>query len=286
MDSAWGDLFAAAFSAAVFVKILDIIYQEFARRRTTRQTAYEFVDANLDPLLKAAGELHGKLRAMAENDFKQIHHIALDGGALENRDFASLIYLFGRFWARVEFIRHEGMSVAMGRDPRGAQLQQFFDCLESRRVRIIDRILQRAVGECFLRGRETISFVEFVETFNVADSQTRKWMMPLAQFLARMAHTSQRQRLLQYGAVVHALIDTLDPKHLVTRDRPAWPNKLTDRSWADLNYRVFGRYLAFVRRPQKYIGRPSGRPVKEKGRRCEGTLGPKPGTSVGPPLFR
>jgi hypothetical protein len=265
MESAWSELFAAALSAAVLVKVLDILYQEFQQRRTSKQIAREFVDANLDPLLKAADELTGKLRALAESDFKSIHHIELNEHVLENRDFASLMYLFGRFWARAEFIRQEGMSVAMGRDTRGAQLQHFFDCLESRRVRIIDRILQRAIGECFLKGKESITFVEFVADFSRIDSPIRRWAMPLAVFLARMAHTSQRQMLLQHGAVIHALIDTLDPKHLVTRDRPGWPNKLTERSWGDLNYRVFGRYLSFVKDREKYIGPPKKAARRKRG---------------------
>ena len=287
MEIPWSQIFAVAFSAAVIVKVLDIIYQEYARGRNTKRTARDFVDANLDPLLKAADELTGKLRALAEADFKTLHHVTVDECGFENRDFASLIYLFGCFWARIEHIRVAGMSVAMASDPRGAQLQSFFDCLELRRVRMIDRILQRAIGECFLRGENAITFVDFVLEFSNENSTTRKWAMPLALFLSRLSHTSERQLLLQYGVVIHALIDTLDSEHLVTRERPGWPNKLTDRSWADLNYRVFGLYLSFVGRREKYIGPPKrAARKKKKGRRCEATLGIAPGTSVGPPLFR
>lgn len=273
-EFAWGNILAAALSAATFVKILDILYQEYGRRRIRAQTAEEFVDQNLGPLLKAADELTGKLRALAENDFRPIHNITLDDEPLQNSDFASVIYLFGRFWAQVESFRSQGMSVATGRDDRGAKLQHFLDCLESRRVRIIDRILQRAIGEVFLDGKETITFVRFVEEFDRPDSSLRHWTMPLALFLSRLRHTSERQLLLQYGVVIHALIDALDAKHLITRDRPGWPNKLTARSWADLNYRVFGRYLAFVSSRGKYIGPP--KKAARKGRQLEGTLRPKP----------
>jgi hypothetical protein len=186
--------------------------------------------------------------------------------SLANHEFSSLLFLFGRFWAQIEIIRQDGMSVAMGRDCRGARLQSFFDCLESRRVRIVDRILQRAVGDVFLKDRKAISFVEFVAAYE-NDEDTRKWVTPLARFLSRMQHTSERQQLLQYGVVIHALIDSLDSRHLVTRERPSWPDKLSVRSWRDLNYRVFGVYLKFVSNRRKYLGRLKRRPVRRGGSR-------------------
>lgn len=251
----WGQLFVAALGGGFTVKLLDIVYQEYRQRKSQSQSVEQFVDQHLDPLLKSADELVGKLRALAESDFKSIHLVVPDENCLANYDFASLVFLFGRFWAQVEIIRQEGMSIAMARDKRGLRLQSFFDCLESRRVRIIDRILQRAAGEAFLNGKEMKTFTEFAQAFETLVA-TRRWIMPLAQFLSRTKHTTERQRLLQYGAVVHALIDTLDPKHLVTRQRPSMPNKLSHRSWADLNYRVFGVYLKFVNNRKKYIGPP------------------------------
>ncbi len=71
-----------------------------------------------------------------------------------------------------------------------------------------------------------------------------------------MEHTSDRQRLLRYGIVIHAMIDTLDPQHQVSRDRPSYPYKLSRKSWRDLRYRVFGVYLKFVQGSQKYLGPP------------------------------
>src|SRR5215813_12727708 len=104
----------------------------------------------VDPLLKSADELVGKLRPLAESDFKPTQRITPHEKGIFNHDFGSLVFLFGKFWAQVEIIRQEGMSVAMAKDERGLQLQSFFDCLESRRVQIIERILQWAAGEAFL----------------------------------------------------------------------------------------------------------------------------------------
>ncbi len=261
-DTGWFQLLTAALGGGVTVKALDILYQEFRHRSERSRSAELFVDEHLDPLLKAADELVGKLRSLAESDFRKLHNIEPSAETLESHDFSSLLFLFGRFWARIEIIRQDGLSIAMSQDERGKQLQNFLNCLESRRVRIVDRISQRAVGEIMLEGRDgnldTIAFIDFVKAFET-DTETRRWVSPLARILSRTRHTSERQRLLQYGAVVHALIDTLDPKHLVTRMRPSYPNKLTRRSWRDLKYRVFGQYLKFAQNPGKYLGPPKKR---------------------------
>lgn len=261
-EASWIQLLTAALGGGVTVKALDIVYQEFRHRAERTQSVEQFVDEHLDPLLKATDELVGKLRASAENDFRQLRDLELDSETLNSPDFASLLFLFGRFWGRVEIFRREGLSVALGQDVRGKHLQNFLDCLESRRVRIVDRISQRAVGETMVErhdGRlDSVPYVEFVRAFE-NDDAVRRWILPLARVLWRTGHTHERQRLLQYGVVLHALIDTLDPEHLVTRERPSYPNKLTRRSWRDLKYRVFGRYLPFVRNAEKYLGPPKKR---------------------------
>ena len=267
-DPTWNQLLYAAlgggFVGSAIFKILDIAYQEFVHKRSETRTATEFVDRNLDPLLKAADELTGKLRSLADNDFGLVQRAAANERALVNCEFAGLVFLFGRFWAQIEVIRKEGMSVFMAKDQRGERLQRFLDCLELRRVRILDRMQQRAVGEVFLDAVGALSFVEFVKRFE-NEPDFRNWIMPLAKFLSRTENTTERQRLLQYGAVIHAMIDSLDGAHAVTRDRPSWPNKLTRRSWRDLNYRVFGVYLPFVAGREKYLGPPKKAAPKANG---------------------
>ena len=66
-----------------------------------------------------------------------------------------------------------------------------------------------------------------------------------------MEHTADRQRLLRYGIVIHAMVDTLDPDHDITRDRPSYPHKLSKKSRRDLKYRVFHVYLKFVDKHRK-----------------------------------
>ena len=57
-----------------------------------------------------------------------------------------------------------------------------------------------------------------------------------------------------YGIIIHALIDTMDKKHLVTYQKPGWPNKLSRKSRRELKYRVFNLYLPFVEDINHYLG--------------------------------
>jgi len=233
-DTGWLQVVAAALGGGFTVKAADILYQELRHRWDRSRSAKRFVDEHLDPLLKAADELVGKLRSLAESDFGKLHNVEPSTETLNADDFGGLLFLFGRFWARIEIIRQEGLSVALSQDERGKHLLNFLDCLESRRVRIVDRISQRATGEIIVQERDgrlrTIAFIEFVKTFE-SDVYARRWVYPLARVLSRTRHTSDRQRLLLYGAVVHALIDTLDPKHLVmSRTRFPWTQNWLNRS--------------------------------------------------------
>lgn len=250
-------LFVAALGGGLTVKAVDIIYQEVTRRREKTQSATKFIDEHLDPLLKVADELVGKLHSLASEDFKTLAGRKLNLTALTDADFGSLLYLFSRFWAEIEIIRQEGLSIAISKNRRGAMLQSFLACLESRKVRIVDRISQRAIGELLIKPGtghlRTIGYVEFAQAFE-ANETTRRWFEPLATVLSRTRHSSDRQRLLQYGIIVHALIDALDPKHAVTGNRPSYPAKLSERTRKGLKYRVFRVYLTSVKNKSKYVG--------------------------------
>ncbi len=257
----WVQVIAGGMSGGFVVKLAEIVYQEIRRRGDKRQSSSRFIDEHLDPLLKAADELVGKLHSLGREDFRSFADV--DGNAIyRHADLGSTAYLFGRFWAQIEILRQQALYVSISADERGRQLQAFLSCLESRRVRLIDRIAQRAVGETLLAesGVGTIHYIQFARMLD--DPDTAQWLQPLANLFMKSTHTTERQQILQYCVVVRAMIDTLDPKHLVTRERPQISNKLSKQTWRDLNYRVFRTYLSFVPAHEKYIGRPKIRAEK------------------------
>jgi hypothetical protein len=224
------------------------------------------VGQQLDPLLKAADELHGKLRSLAEEDFREFKDIPnADLSDPQLVDLCSTLYLFAQFWARLEIFRRESFHAEVSATKQGALLLRFLRSLESRRVRLVDRAWQRAIGELLTAEsgarKDTINFSDFVERYE-AGERMQRWLRPLEETLRDTARGKtrdrqrSRQRVLQYGVVVHAFVDTLDPEHRTTRARPAYPNKLTRRAKREIVGRVFDTYLPEVTKDniRKYTG--------------------------------
>jgi hypothetical protein len=263
----WGQTLGTLFTGGVLWKGLEAVFKFLMGRRARADARERFVQQHLDPLLKATDELFSKLRSLAMVDFRPLHHVRAGRRCLRNHDLGSLAYLFGIFWARIERIRHDGMSDQMAATKRGKQLVAFLDCLESGRVRIVNRIQQRAIGECLLDEKnQPKTFIAFVAEFEAQDGASRTWLAPLLTVITRTLHTTERQELLRYTTVLGAMIETLDPKHYITgSNRPPFHQRITKRTWNDLKHRVFKVYLPFVKDVPKYIGPPKRRPVVRRG---------------------
>jgi len=260
----WWELLAAFVGGGLATRLAEIWYREFRRRADHAKSVREFVDWHLDPILKAADELSGKIHALSKEDFTSIYDVNAGRDLTRNRDLISLVFLLARFWASIEAVRLERNSFYMEEDARGKCLKQFIDCMESRKIRMVDRISQRAIAELMLSRRgesfQIGMFIEFVRLIE-GRSGARRWLAPIVSTLSRMRHTVARQRLLKYGVVIHAMIDTLDPTRRLTKDRRPYPNKLSRKSRNDLKYRVFGKYLRFVSAPDKYYVVPPAEEV-------------------------
>lgn len=248
--SLW-QLISAILGGGVAFKVAELVYAEIRQLFAARSVEALRVSGSLEPLLKSADELSAKLRSLGERDFLPLRPASI--GDFANTDFSSAIYLFVRFWAWVEIFREELHDSSVGKSRAGQRLTKFFHSLESRKVRLIDRASQRAIGEIAIANGRAINFVQFHKLY-LADAAVRSWIAPLVLILKELENEDIRQKMLQFGAILHALIDTLDRKHHVTRDRPGLPNKLSKKSKIALHYRVFGIYLSFVKRQEKYTG--------------------------------
>lgn len=257
MAIVWLDLLTAAAGGGGFVKGLDYLYSEYTRRSTASQSAKVVVEKHLDPILKSADELVGKIRSLAQKDFKEITVNNSDEKSFgeHNIPTTSILYLIGQFWARVQILRKESIYMDLGASVIGSNLQSFIYTLESNRIRIVDRAWQRGIGESLIcyRGNEQdiFTFYEFLGKYN-SDSSFRAWFLPIQKQLEKINHKKNRQCFLLYGAILHSMLDTLDPLHRVARKRPGWANKLSKKSRRELQHRVFGVYLPFVSNPHLY----------------------------------
>jgi hypothetical protein len=247
-------------SFPLVARILGAVFESARKRWDSSTAARRVISTQLDPLLKAADELQGKPRSLAEEDFREFRLLPV--GNAEGVDLVNLcstLYLFAQFWARLEILRRESFHAELTRNRQGSVLMSFLRCLESKHVRLVDRAWQRAIGESvFAQAKppaDVITFKAFVEQYE-GDQRLRAWVRPLEEVLRETKFRRARQRVLQYGVIIQALIDTLDPKHHTTRERPAYPNKLSRRAKRDLIGRVFGTYLQEVKRIEKYTGIP------------------------------
>lgn len=251
MKDAWPSVFLAALSGGLIAKLIDYPIAWIKYHLGEKKSARALVDAHLDPLLKAADAIVGKTTSLAERDF------APEAGQGQptssntlDQDLIGLAYLYARFWGRIDILVEESLGVSLTSDERGARLQRFIACLGSQRVRLVNRTHQNAIGELttelsFNGRRRTIGLVEFAKRIT-EDASAVAWCKPLVQLLAQTHMKAARQRLLVYGVVAHALVDTLDPSHQSTHPRPSYGSKLSKSSKQEIEHLVFGEYLKSV----------------------------------------
>jgi hypothetical protein len=98
-----------------------------------------------------------------------------------------------------------------------------------------------------------MNLYEFTSRFRT-DEEFKTWFSPLEQLLIATGTDRQsRQRVMKYGSVLLALIDTLDPNHILTARRDPWPNKLSIAVRKQLSYGTFREHLPFVKNPSAYF---------------------------------
>ncbi len=246
----WWSLVTAAFSGGLVLKILEYVISWFKYQFKERKDAKSLVDKHLDPLLKTADAICGKTISLAQRDFSAPNHSI-------NEELIGLTYLYAAFWSRLVILDRESLGVSLNEDKRGKKLIAFRSCLESQRVRLVDKTHQIAIGEIAtettaspLRTRTIIDFTRVIEQ----EPHFSSWLAPLKTELKNIHVKKTRQRLLVYGVVLHAMIDTLDSKHVSTHVRKPHPNKLTLTSKRTIKHLAFARYLKGIGAVNRYTG--------------------------------
>ena len=147
MEISWYSFFSAALAGGIVAKLIDIVVDLVRSNIQIKRTAKNIVDAHLDPLLKSADEIVGKTRSLADRDFSALIKSKDKNEVLKvNPELLSLLYLYAQFWSRIEILRQESLGVSIANDQRGAILKEFLACLESQRIRLVDRVHQKAIG--------------------------------------------------------------------------------------------------------------------------------------------
>ncbi|WP_348767234.1 hypothetical protein [uncultured Salinisphaera sp.] len=239
MTSTWWSLLSAAVSGGLVVKLIDYVISFLTHSVKKKKNAKRLVDEHLDPLLKTADAICGKTLSLADRDFSTPH------GTLK-QELVALTYLYSAFWSRLVILDRESLGVSLNQDKRGRKLVAFRACLESQRIRLVDKTHQIAIGEIATEmdssPYRTTTIVNF--TRRIAESDYYSvWLEPLKSQLGNIHIKKTRQRMLVYGVILHAMIDTLDQNHTSTHTRSPRPNKLSRDSKRKVDHLVFKTYL-------------------------------------------
>jgi hypothetical protein len=245
---------------------IELVRHLLANRREAaigRRNAKQIVRSHVDPILKSSEELVSRLNLEIVQDFTALKWPPKsDGefGACSAIDDYSFVYCLIEFWARLEQLRLDSMYVDLADDEVGAKLLGFVKALESREIRLVDRHVQRYFADFVMRRTDDdhlriISISEFIASVQSVD-QAISVLQAITPPDDRRANKKWRQRVIQYGVVVHMLMRELDPHQSATRPHSVHINKMTLKTRRSIKYRVIGRYLPDLRDPISYHGLP------------------------------
>jgi hypothetical protein len=238
------------------------LYPEVKRKIDTYKEANDLLFKSIDPLLKAADELYGKLWSLAKEDFATIINKENSISRNPEHNLQYIQYLFAQFWANLEYIRIQNQYTSLSRIKKGRQLIRYIETFESRHFRILDRSVQRIIGESLIEYSSQkftiMSLNEFMNEISGTNPRFAEWIKQLEDFLNSVKDKKYRQQVLKYGIIIATLIDHFDPDYKVVRRRDIYLNKLTIKSKKELEKNLLNHYLPFKKNPDNYykVNRP------------------------------
>ena len=225
------------------------------RRNSARKTFYK----NLDPILKSASELYGKLESLSKEDFATFINVHNSNSTNPEHNKKYIYYLFSQFWAQLEFLRLESQYVDIGSIDEGRDLISFIDTFESRKFRVLDRSIQRIIGECLIstEGQKfrVLTLKEFLIHLDDPNSVLTMWIKELEMVLDNTKDNTIRQKVLIFGVIIAALIDRYDPDNKMVRKRKIYLNKLSKKSKKEIRFQLTRHYLPFLKKKEIYFGK-------------------------------
>lgn len=237
-------------------EVIKFVFPEIQRLLNERKKAKESFYAILEPILKSADELFGKLDSLAKEDFATFINPDNSNSINPEHNKKYVLYLFAQFWGCLEMLRIENQYIKISKLKRGKQLLRFIDTFESRKYRILDRSFQRIIGEAVIAEERQrfrlMTLKNFLLEIEVPASNLGKWIMGLNDVLDSVNNKEKRQVILIYGIIVAALIDNFDPKYKTVRRRALYINKLSVDSKRRIKTHLLSYHLNFLKNKSKF----------------------------------
>ncbi|MFA7116601.1 MAG: hypothetical protein WC140_05145 [Bacteroidales bacterium] len=221
-------------------------------RIDAKNTLYE----NLDPILKSSDELLGKLESLAKEDFATYVNPSNSNSNSPKHNKRYIVYLFAQFWAQLEYLRLKSQYNSLAKIKKGKELLSFIDTIESRKFRILDRSIQRIIGQSLITNSnqkfKVMTLNEFMIEYEKPDSAIAIWGKKLEDTLQSVDDKKNRQTILLFGVIISMLINHFDPKHKSVRKRVVYKSKLSQRSKKIIKNRLLNQYLKFIKSKEEY----------------------------------
>jgi hypothetical protein len=231
------------------------VYPDIKRYFQSRIEAKKILYQNVDPIIKSASELYGKVLSLAKEDFATYLNKANSNSIDPEHNKKYILYLFSQFFAQIEFIRLQSQYVTLSKIKKGRELLKFIETIESRKYRIVDRSIQRIIGECLILNKDqkfkVMTLQEFLSQIEQVSTPLNKWITPLEDKLNLVGKQDSRQTILKFGIIVEALINHFDPDHKTIRKRPIYVNKLSPKSRGTIKENLCVYYLPFISNKQR-----------------------------------
>tara|TARA_R110000850_G_scaffold120328_3_gene237697 strand:+ start:3548 stop:4333 length:786 start_codon:yes stop_codon:yes gene_type:complete len=230
-------------------------YPDLKNHFQKKHVAKRIIHESFDSTIKAADELFGKIESLVKEDFGTFRNNGISNSLDPKHNRLYILYLFAQFWAALENIRLKSNYSSIGRIEKGKELLRFIETFESRKFRILDRSKQRIIGEGMIihsgEKFEVLPLYSFIEKLN-KDPNFSSWIEELGTYISNKRNNSQRQGILVFGIIVAAFLEHFDPKHIVSRKRPIYLNRIRPESSQLIRNVLLKKYIGFIKNKERY----------------------------------
>ena len=235
---------------------IKFFYPNISREIKAYKEAHKNLYESIDPILKAADELYGKLISIVSEDFSTF----TNRGSSKSKDIdlnrKYVYYLFSQFLAQLEYIRMKSQYSSISKIRKGRELLKFIETYESRTFRLVDRSIQRMIGESLILNStgsyKVMSLSQFYVNIHDASNKSNIWIKKIEDKLLATYDKEVRQSVLVFGVIVAALINNFDPKSRIVRSREIYKNKLSRNSKMKIKRVLLTSCLPFIKNKDMY----------------------------------
>lgn len=231
-------------------ELLKSVVPEFKDRFDRYLQARKELYSHIDPILKASDELYGKILSLSKEDFNTFINPENSNSENVAQNKLYIYYLFAQFWAQLERFRIKNQYYSISRFKKGRQLLLFLETFESRSFRLLDRPVQRIIGELLIEHSTTnfnvMSLSQFSNYLESSESNIKLWISQLENKMMATSEKAERQRVLLYGTIMALLINHFDSKSKMIRKRKIYWNKLSINSKELMKNVLLKKYIHFI----------------------------------------